>query len=126
MGKLMSSLQGQLKTMHKEDAEKCIVIYEHLKEKHNGKVWESSWEPLVSTSFEGEYPNNRKVSKPTYLGELLIKSLEKVAIREVEQTHNKLREILRDHGNQEWGDCIIDEICNVFSYPTTIDINPEN
>lgn len=44
---------------------------------------------------------------------------------EVEQTHNKLREILRSYNNPEWGDCIVDEICFLFGYPTTTDINPE-
>lgn len=44
---------------------------------------------------------------------------------EAEQTHNKLREILRSYNNPEWGDCIVDEICSLFGYPTTTDINPE-
>jgi hypothetical protein len=33
--------------------------------------------------------------------------------------HNKLREILIDYGNDEYGDAIIDEICDLFNYPKT-------
>jgi hypothetical protein len=43
-----------------------------------------------------------------------------------EITHNKLREILRSYGNQEWGDCIVDEISFLFGFPTTTDINPQD
>lgn len=42
--------------------------------------------------------------------------------KEIESTHEKLREILRSYGNEEWGDCIIDEICFTFGYATTTDI----
>ena len=41
---------------------------------------------------------------------------------EFEDTHNKLRNILKDYGNPEWGDNIIDEICSLFGYPTTTDL----
>lgn len=40
----------------------------------------------------------------------------------VVDTHNKIRDILQGHGNEEWGDCIIDDICLTFGYPTTTDI----
>lgn len=125
MGKLMNNLNAQLKTEHREDAEKCIVIYEHLRDTHDGRVWESNWGPLVSTSWEGKYPTNKMVCKPTSLGVLLLESLESKAIDEVERTHNKLREIIRSYNNPEFGDCIVDEICFLFGYPTTTDINPE-
>ena len=39
--------------------------------------------------------------------------------------HNKLRGILMDYGNEEFGDCIIDEICQATDNPTTIDIADE-
>lgn len=39
-----------------------------------------------------------------------------------EDTHDKLREILIKYNNPEYGDCIVDEICQLFKYPTTIDI----
>ena len=31
--------------------------------------------------------------------------------QEIEETHNKLKEILEKYGNEEFGDCITDEIC---------------
>lgn len=38
----------------------------------------------------------------------------------IQETHNKLRQILQDNGNEEYGDCIIDEICDALNFPTTI------
>lgn len=35
------------------------------------------------------------------------------------RVHNELRGILQKFGNPEYGDVIIDEICEVFDYPTT-------
>lgn len=35
--------------------------------------------------------------------------------------HEKIRNILIDYGNKEYGDCIIDEICEVVGIlPTTV------
>lgn len=39
--------------------------------------------------------------------------------------HSDLRDILIKYGSTEYGDCIIDEICNLFECPTTIS-NPHN
>jgi len=36
-------------------------------------------------------------------------------------THDKLRDILKEYGNPEFGDLIIDDICQLFNFPTTID-----
>lgn len=36
--------------------------------------------------------------------------------------HEKLRNILISYGCEEYGDCIIDEICDLFNYPNTIDV----
>jgi hypothetical protein len=36
--------------------------------------------------------------------------------------HELLRDILIEYNNPEYGDCIIDDICRLFKYPTTIDI----
>ena len=34
-------------------------------------------------------------------------------------THDKLRNILQEYNSPEWGDCIIDEICELFNFPLT-------
>lgn len=39
----------------------------------------------------------------------------------IKEKHNKLKAILQEYGNEEFGDCIIDEICNTFDFPTTVD-----
>ena len=80
MGKLLKSLEYQLKTEYKEDAEKCLTIYNYLKGREDGHIWESSWNPLVSTSFIGIYPNSRRISKPTHLGNLVIKDIKETLI----------------------------------------------
>jgi len=38
----------------------------------------------------------------------------------IEEKHNKLREILINYECKEFGDCIVDEICNLFKYPNTV------
>ena len=37
----------------------------------------------------------------------------------IDQTHIKIRETLIKYGSQEYGDIIIDEICEIFNYPKT-------
>lgn len=49
----------------------------------------------------------------------------KISIETARDTHEKLREILEEYGNPEYGDYIIDEICQLFDYPTTIDTETE-
>mgnify|MGYP003478425128 CR=1 FL=1 len=39
--------------------------------------------------------------------------------------HDELRNILINYNNPEYGDCIIDEITNLFGYPDTIAVAPE-
>lgn len=46
-------------------------------------------------------------------------------IEKTQEIHDKLRDILIDYGNAEYGDCIIDEICELFNFPTTIEIEHE-
>jgi hypothetical protein len=48
-----------------------------------------------------------------------------IDIEQAKETHNKLREILIKYGNEEYGDCIVDEISWLFGFPTTIDVEPE-
>lgn len=43
----------------------------------------------------------------------------------IEVVHQKLRDILIDYNNPEYGDCIVDEISSLFGFPTTTDIEPE-
>ena len=42
-------------------------------------------------------------------------------IEELKKVHDKIRAILIDYGNEEWGDCIIDEISIAVGIePTTV------
>lgn len=79
MGKLLNSLNYQLKTEHKNDAEECLKIYNYLKET-TGHVWESQWNNLVATSFIGKYPNRKKIFKPNSIGKIFLEGLNKQLI----------------------------------------------
>lgn len=41
-------------------------------------------------------------------------------LKTIEENHEKIRNILIESGMEEYGDCIIDNICSVLNYPTTI------
>lgn len=78
MGKLYDRLQKQLKSEeYKKDAEDCLKIYEKLKEMNNGKVWESSWNPLTTVKFVGTYTNSERIYKPSQEGYVFLKGIEK-------------------------------------------------
>ena len=40
----------------------------------------------------------------------------------VEEKHDKLKEILIDFNSPEFGDCIVDDICSLFNFPDTTEI----
>lgn len=73
MGKLFDRLEKQLQTEFRQDAEDCIKIYNKLKDMSNGHVWESNWNPLVRTEFEGF---NKRRFKPSSLGYVFLKGIE--------------------------------------------------
>lgn len=43
-------------------------------------------------------------------------------MKNIRSTHDKIREILQSNGCEEFGDCIIDEICKAFNFPTTTSV----
>ncbi len=43
----------------------------------------------------------------------------KEQIEALKETHEKIRSILIDYGSEEFGDCIIDEICVAVGIPPT-------
>jgi len=51
--------------------------------------------------------------------------MNEISIKQAKETHDALREILIKYGCEEYGDCIVDEISWLFSFPTTIDVEPE-
>lgn len=71
MGKLYDRLKKQLKTEHVSDANKCLKIYNYLKDT-TGHVWESQWNPLVTVTFKGF---NERIYKPSSIGETLLKGI---------------------------------------------------
>jgi hypothetical protein len=75
MSKILKNLNYQLKTEFKHDAEKVKVIYDYLIKKYDGHIWESKWNPLVSTNFIGKYPYYKKVYSLTDIGEMVFKQL---------------------------------------------------
>ena len=51
--------------------------------------------------------------------------MKNVSIEQATKFQNELREILIKYNNPEFGDCIVDEICWLFGFPTTTDVEPE-
>lgn len=45
--------------------------------------------------------------------------VEREELNKIEQRHINIREILIKNGCEEYGDAIIDEICDLFHYPNT-------
>ena len=51
--------------------------------------------------------------------------MKNVSIEQATKVQNELREILIKYNNPEFGDFIVDEICWLFGFPTTTDVEPE-
>lgn len=77
MGKLLNELNNQAKTCYKKEAENCLLIYNTILETTE-HVWESDWKPLTSVWFEGKYPNSKRFYKPSSLGLIFLKGIEKL------------------------------------------------
>ena len=75
MGKVYDSLQIQLKTEYRKDAEDCIKIWDMLIELNNGHVWGSEWRVLVSATFEG-FPSDNRRYNPTKIGYVFLNGIE--------------------------------------------------
>ena len=46
-------------------------------------------------------------------------NVESIKQYKVDKVHQDLREILIKYNSPEYGDCIVDEICNLFNFPMT-------
>lgn len=74
MGKLYDSLQKQLKTEHKQEAEDCLRIYNKLLEINGESVWSSQWNVLTRVvTYIGTYPNSLTVYGPSAIGYIFLK-----------------------------------------------------
>lgn len=105
MGKLYDRLQKQLKSEeYKKDAEDCLKIYEKLKEMNDGKVWESSWNPLTTVKFVGTYPNSERIYKPSQEGYVFLKGIKEKKEREAGVRYISVQMAIMSHLSdaQEW------------------------
>lgn len=48
--------------------------------------------------------------------------MEKTDLERAKGLHDDLRNILIKYGNEEYVDCIVDDICNLFNYTNTVDV----
>lgn len=60
--------------------------------------------------------------KTLYYNTLEVIILKNKYMKNIRSTHDKIREILQSNGCEEFGDCIIDEICKAFNFPTTTSV----
>lgn len=77
MGNVRDSLQKQLETEYRKEAEDCIKIYNVLKaisrEKYGEEhVRSSDWNVLTTTMLVRSYPNVRKMYKPSHIGKVFL------------------------------------------------------
>lgn len=80
MGNVRDSLQKQLETEYRKEAEDCIKIYNALKaisRKKYGEehVWSSDWNVLTTTMLVGNFPNIKKMYKPSHIGKVFLKGI---------------------------------------------------
>lgn len=73
MGNIYNSLQEQLKTKYKKEAEDCIKIYNKLKEISGGSIWIADWNVLAEVRT---FVSNIPVYKPSYVGEVFLKGID--------------------------------------------------
>jgi hypothetical protein len=82
----------------------------------NENKWFNSRDVYYSLSnAKKDFPNceigaysGDDIEEPTFLD-----------IEDLKEKHEEIRSILIDHGNEEHGDCIIDEICEAIGIPPT-------
>jgi hypothetical protein len=73
MGKLHDSLQKQLETEYRKEAEDCIKIYDKLKEISKSYIWHSHWDALTDVIT---FISNVPVYKPSPIGEVFLKGID--------------------------------------------------
>jgi hypothetical protein len=121
--------QGTFNCNTIEDLEEEIDYYFEMRNDITGNVFDvailsisSKGIRVVETDdFEREHLINFYDLSSTEQRLSLVERMELYIIEEEKRNskHNKLREILQEYGCEEFGDCIIDDICNIFDFPTT-------
>lgn len=72
MGNVRDSLQKQLETEYRKEAEDCIKIYDKLKEISKSYIWRSHWDVLTEVIT---FISNIPVYKPSPIGEVFLKGI---------------------------------------------------
>ncbi len=73
MGNVRDSLQKQLETEYRKEAEDCIKIYDKLKEISKSYIWRSHWDALTEVIT---FISNIPVYKPSPIGEVFLKGID--------------------------------------------------
>lgn len=73
MGNVRDSLQKQLETEYRKEAEDCIKIYDKLKEISKSYIWRSHWDTLTEVIT---FISNIPVYKPSPIGEVFLKGID--------------------------------------------------
>ena len=78
MSGILDTLQKQLSSEYKEDAEEVLEIYNYMYDT-TGHFWNSDWQALVNTSFikdpNKHFMNYDKRYSLTLIGKLMLKGL---------------------------------------------------
>lgn len=73
MGNVRDSLQKQLETEYRKEAEDCIKIYDKLKEISKSYIWRSHRDALTEVIT---FISNIPVYKPSPIGEVFLKGID--------------------------------------------------
>ena len=73
MSKLYDSLQKQLETEYRKEAEDCIKIYNKLKELNGDSVWGTQWQVLTQIAgWIGSNSFKKAAYKPSPIGYIFL------------------------------------------------------
>lgn len=102
-----------------------FVVSNNL-EKESKECFGNDWEAeddvnqiqdLICFINKGKY----LVSHIEHLDEddILVTKVEEITHEEIKDKHEKIRSVLMKYGNEEYGDWIIDDICEIVGIPAT-------
>ena len=113
-------------TSNGDDLEKLQDIHEKIREiliengseEYGDSIIDEISEAVGISNTNAYYDEDEEYVKPKKV--ILKGSASKKDLEKLEEIHEKIREILIENGNEEYGDLVIDQISEVVGIPTTI------
>ena len=113
-GSIDSDLE-KLEEIHEKIRE---ILIENGSEEYGDFIVDEISEAVGISNTNAYYDEDEEYVKPKKV--ILKGSASKKDLKKLEEIHEKIREILIENGNEEYGDFVIDQISDVVGIPTTI------